>query len=364
MIGAIVGDITANRYGATSKHVNQNTYTTISTFIIALCDALISVDQEADQGIIKESINRTFYLWERKYPDQMEYVPPFLFIASIGWLYDSLERTLEVAFWVAEMIDNRFIKECTCLAACIYLARKKYSKEQIQNYVLLASFNDNPMIQLGLQAFYNGNNYQSVIYNALDNKHDEGKIATIAGAVAEAYYNVPNVLFAKGLSVISKDMENVFKKFYQKIRHEDPFLNINEEIEFAIAKYNRESNEANFKDVLYSIDVAMDFYSHIIIPVLIETLYDSSNEKKHHYKIKKKEEDGKLWYYGFTSHKEMEIGDPTASMITSTRDYLEYTLSKNVEGIIIDPYSYHFKLNKQSIRMILSIGYIYNRMCN
>lgn len=59
-------------------------------------------------------------------------------VSSAGWLYDSLERTREVARWTAEVTHNHpeGVKGAESVAAVIFLGRQGYDKEYIKKYVI------------------------------------------------------------------------------------------------------------------------------------------------------------------------------------------------------------------------------------
>jgi ADP-ribosylglycohydrolase len=59
-------------------------------------------------------------------------------VSAVGWLYESLERTREVARWTVEVTHNHpeGVKGAEATASSIYMARKGASKEEIKKYII------------------------------------------------------------------------------------------------------------------------------------------------------------------------------------------------------------------------------------
>ena len=58
-------------------------------------------------------------------------------VSPVGWLYDSMERTREVARWTSEITHNHpeGIKGAESTAAAIFLARNGASLKEISDYI-------------------------------------------------------------------------------------------------------------------------------------------------------------------------------------------------------------------------------------
>ena len=58
-------------------------------------------------------------------------------MSAAGWLYDSIERTIEVARATANVTHNHpeGIKGAEATASAIYMARNGSSKEEIKEYI-------------------------------------------------------------------------------------------------------------------------------------------------------------------------------------------------------------------------------------
>ncbi|MCD7737505.1 MAG: ADP-ribosylglycohydrolase family protein, partial [Lachnospiraceae bacterium] len=128
----------------------------MSETTIAVADALLNAEKiaPAERSIerIRELVTVSMQKWGRKYPHagyggrfrvwltQKNPVPygsygngSAMRVSAAGWLYDTLERTREVARATADVTHNHpeGIKGAESVAAVIFLARTGSSKEQI-----------------------------------------------------------------------------------------------------------------------------------------------------------------------------------------------------------------------------------------
>ena len=164
MFGAILGDMIGAPYefdrGNKSKDFEifnpKVHYTDDSVMTIAVAEGLMEAGVDADMATIKREIIKSMKVWGRKYPDA-GYGGRFirwLFsnderpynswgngsamrVSSVGWLYDSLERTREVARWTAEVTHNHpeGVKGAESIACAIFLARNGEGKDSIRKYI-------------------------------------------------------------------------------------------------------------------------------------------------------------------------------------------------------------------------------------
>ena len=133
MIGAILGDMVGAPYefdrGSKTKDFefwNRGCmFTDDSVMTIAVAEALIAAGPDADENTIKELVIKSMQDWGHRYPhagyggrfagwlgdsDPQPYNSwgngSAMRVSSAGWLYDSIERTREVARWTAEVTHN------------------------------------------------------------------------------------------------------------------------------------------------------------------------------------------------------------------------------------------------------------------
>ena len=129
-------------------------------------------------------------------------------VSPVGWAYDSLEETEEMAKITAEVTHNHpeGIKGAQATAAAIYLARTGKSKEEIRNYIESKYGYDlhktwkywHPIykwdsscqgtVPQAIICFLDSENFIDSIRKAVSLGGDSDTLAAITGSIAEAYY--------------------------------------------------------------------------------------------------------------------------------------------------------------------------------
>ena len=154
-------------------------------------------------------------------------------VSSIGWMFDSMERTREVARWSAEVTHNHpeGIKGAESVAAAIYLARKGSTKEEIKAYIV-ENFGYNlsrtcdeirPLyhhvescqetVPEAMTAFLEGTDFEDVIRNAVSLGGDCDTLTCIAGGIAEAFYGVPDEMKKECIKRLPSEFIEVLNTF-------------------------------------------------------------------------------------------------------------------------------------------------------
>ncbi|MCR5502758.1 MAG: ADP-ribosylglycohydrolase family protein [Lachnospiraceae bacterium] len=267
MYGAILGDIIGSRFEFDRGNRSRDfklfapgcEFTDDSVMTVAVAEALMKADAGDDEPTVKAHLIESMKKWGRSYPDA-GYGARFIHwvlsndtkpygsygngsamrVSAAGWLYDSLERTREVARWTAEVSHNHpeGIKGAECTAAVIYMGRTGASKEEIREYVIREfgydlsetleemrnrhKHDESCMDSLpkALRSFFDGNSYEDVVRNAVSLGGDTDTLAAIAGAMAEGFYGVPAELKEEGRNYMPEDMLNVAANF--EARREAP----------------------------------------------------------------------------------------------------------------------------------------------
>ena len=161
MYGAILGDIIGSPFefdrGDRTKEFDLFSkgcdFTDDSVMAIAVGEALLAVGAEATVKEIEEAVITNMQDWGKRYPYAgyggrfrhwlKEKSPkPYgsygngsaMRVSAAGWLYDSMERTREVAKATANVTHNHpeGIKGAEATASAIYMARNESSKEEIK----------------------------------------------------------------------------------------------------------------------------------------------------------------------------------------------------------------------------------------
>ena len=240
MYGAILGDMIGSPYefdqgDKTKDFILFNPrkwirYTDDTAMTLAIAKAIMNVGAHAGEVVMKTEFIRCmqdigsryatgeyggmFSKWLRT-PDPQPYGSygngAAMRVSAIGWIYDSLERTTEVARWSAEVSHDHpeGVKGAESVAAAVYLARAGKSKDEIREYIEYSygySFNRTlddirptyhhvescqETVPEALTAFFEGMDFEDVIRNAVSLGGDCDTLTCIAGAVAEAMFDVP-----------------------------------------------------------------------------------------------------------------------------------------------------------------------------
>ena len=233
MYGAILGDMVGSVYewhNIKTKNVpflrEDCRFTDDSVMTIAVAEALMDSlgENEADH---KAALVKSMQKWGLRYPNAgyggrfSEWLlasnpRPYyswgngsaMRVSSAGWLYDTLEETLEKAKWTAEVTHNHpeGIRGAQAVAAAIYLARTNRSKAEIKAYIMDRFFYDlnrtcnqiRPKYKFDVScqgsvpeaiiAFLEGEDLTDAIRNAVSLGGDSDTIACITGAVGEAFW--------------------------------------------------------------------------------------------------------------------------------------------------------------------------------
>lgn len=131
-------------------------------------------------------------------------------VSSAGWLYDSANRTREVARAVTKGFDGN-TKEATdaeCIAALIFLARNGISQADIREYAqrefsmdLLSQNMElaaNHPIEAAIVCALGTMSYEETIRTALSLPRNTNAIAIMAGGLSEALYGIPDDIWKSG----------------------------------------------------------------------------------------------------------------------------------------------------------------------
>lgn len=210
MIGAILGDIIGQPYEFDRGHKTKDfplfckhpRFTDDTVMTLAICDGILKAGLDADENTMKTSMITSMQLWGHKYPHAGyggkiyfwlagESTKPYgsygngsaMRVSSVGWLFEILERTREVARWSAEVTHNHHVESC---------------QETVPE---------------AITAFLEGTSFEDVIRTAVSLGGDCDTLTDIATGMAEAFYGVPEELKAKCLEYTTQDMHEVIEKF-------------------------------------------------------------------------------------------------------------------------------------------------------
>lgn len=158
-------------------------------------------------------------------------------VSPVGWAFDTLEETLEVARQSAEVTHNHpeGIKGAQATAACIYLARTGKTKQEIKDYVEHTFGYDlhrtcdvirpdykfeiscQKSVPESIIAFLDSTDYESAVRLAVSLGGDADTLGAIAGSIAEAYYGgVPDGIMSEVIERIPEEFAETMRLFYNK----------------------------------------------------------------------------------------------------------------------------------------------------
>ncbi|MBQ6799516.1 MAG: DUF1810 family protein [Bacteroidaceae bacterium] len=253
LLGAIAGDVIGSVYEFRpcrstdfALFLDYSEYTDDTVMTIANADWLLTGDSLL--GIMQDYGNRypmagyggMFYNW-LKSRDPKPYNSwgngSAMRISPVGWAFDTLEETLEAAKLSAEVTHNHpeGIKGAQATAACIWMARKGKSKQEIKEYVerefgydLSRTCNEirpayrfdvtcQGSVPESIIAFLESTDYESAIRLAISLGGDADTMGAITGGIAEAFYGgVPEHIRKEVLKRLPEEFVEVMKRFYQK----------------------------------------------------------------------------------------------------------------------------------------------------
>lgn len=229
MTGAIAGDIIGSVYEFDNikttdfpLFTNESDYTDDTIMTVAVADWLLN---GGDLAKVMQQYGREypyptggyggrFSGWLREKDPQ-----PYnswgngsaMRVSAVGWMFDSLEKTLEVAKETAVVTHNHpeGIKGAQATAAAIYLARTGKSKQDIKQYIETTfsydlgrtcdeirpfyRFNESchGTVPEAIIAFLDSSDFENAIRLAVSLGGDSDTLACITGGIAEAFYGIP-----------------------------------------------------------------------------------------------------------------------------------------------------------------------------
>ena len=158
-------------------------------------------------------------------------------VAAAGWLFDTLDKTLEMAKVTAEVTHNHpeGIKGAQATAAAIFLARTGHSKPEIKRYVeqtfgyeLSRTCDEirpgyrhvetcQQTVPEAIIAFLESTGFEDALRNAVSLGGDSDTLACITGGIAEAFYGMPPELREETLKRLPEEMQAAYELFRQSL---------------------------------------------------------------------------------------------------------------------------------------------------
>ena len=419
MYGAIIGDIVGSRFefdnGNKSKSFELFTsecdFTDDTVMTIAVAEALLNAGKDADEEIIKSNLIKSMKKWGQKYPNAgygarfIDWVltddpKPYgsygngsgMRVSPVGWLYDSIERTREVARWTADVTHNHpeGIKGAESTAAAIFMARHGASKEEIKKYLenefeydLSRNLDDiRPdyyhvedcmhTMPEAFECFLESESYEDCLRNVMYIGGDTDTLGAIAGAIAEAFWGIPIPMVLKVKEeYLPEDFENVIQAFDDvvngKTDEPDPY-DKNKYIKMAIERI-KQTNSVDDKLLLLKVLLKrMDEEGEAPTPMVdVNNVISEIDPDKilagKDFRIGKEmrlrkdtmtDPEGGQWFPLFTDIEELNK-QPTTNISINypIRIILEDGLRCNdIKGVVINPFGQSMTLPKEILEML------------
>ena len=264
MYGAILGDIIGSPYefdrGNKSKEFPlfcaRSEFTDDTVMTAAVARALLDTDPAEDDDTIRRRVIEQMKIFGRRYPDagygvrfiRWLWSPeprPYgswgngsaMRVSAAGWLFDELSTVLRMAKLTAEVSHDHpeGIKGAQATAAAVFLARTGSTKAQIRAYIESAFGYDlsrtcdeirpgyrhvescQETVPEAFAAFLEGESFEDVIRTAVSLGGDCDTLTDIAGAMAEAFYGVPEELKKACQARLTEDLLQVLADFDRRM---------------------------------------------------------------------------------------------------------------------------------------------------
>ena len=231
MLGAILGDIVGSPYEFDHNNYKHKDFPLLSEKSHFTDDtvmtAAVAVGLIDGKGLPERTfcaVQHEMRFWGREYPHagyggmfrrwlHAENPNPYgsfgngsaMRVSAAGWLFDTLDKTLEMAKVTAEVTHNHpeGIKGAQATAAAIFLARTGHSKPEICQET----------VPEAIIAFLESVSFEDALRNAVSLGGDSDTLACITGGIAEAFYGMPQELRDETLKRLPEDIREGYELF-------------------------------------------------------------------------------------------------------------------------------------------------------
>lgn len=259
MWGAIIGDIVGSIYEFDNirtkefKLFSSDCFFTDDTVMtVAVAKSLL--DSDGDYDAFARNTVDNLRIFGRKYPNagyggrfrvwlNEGYTYPYnsfgngsaMRVSACGFAARTLEEAVQLAYNSAYCTHNHFegIRGACAAAVAIFLARNGKSKEEIKEYICkyyyeidftldeirdTYSFNETcqETVPQALEAFFESDDFEDAIRNAISIGGDSDTLAAITGGVAQAYYGIPDEIIAQARTYLDDFLLETVDRFNEK----------------------------------------------------------------------------------------------------------------------------------------------------
>lgn len=442
MYGAILGDIIGSPYEFDQNNIKttdfdlfseRSEFTDDSIMTLAVAEGLMNCGIDADEETMKKALVDAMKKYGGRYPFagygvnfsmwlDKENPAPYnsygngsaMRVSPAAWLcQESLSQMLHIAAVTASVSHNHpeGIKGAQATAAAIFMAIHGASKDDIRATITKAFGYDlsktcdeirptyhhvescQETVPQAFAAFFEGDDFESVIRLAVSLGGDSDTLTCIAGSIAEAFYGVPENLKKEARERLSSDLRGVLDRFDRKLeedrkaRESDPtrmeaWKNAlkpaapkgqkkgpdfagSEELEKSTQELAENRTNENLVKCLDALRAAMRKGGNVLFPVQPFKPRGGSSPTARALKMKLiTTKDGRNWQIAYTSDRMYLSGssakDP--AMSATIRQALEQYVKEapgatkapdNIAGIVLNPEKNPLFLSRDLIARIL-----------
>ena len=256
MLGAIIGDIVGSRYEFNNIKTKQFPFfskhcffTDDTVMTVAIAEAVLACDGKYDD--LREKTVEYMQRIGRQYPDcgyggrffgwMFSSNPkPYnsygngagMRVSAVAWAAGSLKECIEMSHAVTDVTHNHpeGIKGGEAIAACTYLALHGATKDEIRKYVeshyykldftldeIRSTYRFNETCQdtipQAIEAFLEAKDFEDSIRNAISIGGDSDTLGACTGAIAEAFFGIPDLLRDEAMAHLDQTLEEIVIEF-------------------------------------------------------------------------------------------------------------------------------------------------------
>ncbi len=157
-------------------------------------------------------------------------------VSPVAWVGKDLEEVERLAQWSAEITHNHpeGIRGAQAIAAAVYMARTGADKEEIREYIeenyyeldfsideIRPSYQPDMTcagsVPQAIVCFLEAEDFEDAIRNAISLGGDGDTLASMAGAIAEAYFGIPEDLQEEIFDYIDDDLQDYYWSYAEQL---------------------------------------------------------------------------------------------------------------------------------------------------
>ncbi len=157
-------------------------------------------------------------------------------VSPVAWVAQSLEEAERLAGWSAEITHDHpdGIRGAQAIGGAVFLARTGAGKEEIRQYIEEKYYDldftvdeirprySHDMtcegsVPQAIVCFLDSEDYEDAVRNAVSLGGDGDTLACMAGAIAEAFYGIPEEIVNEGLSYMDEGLREYFYMYSEEL---------------------------------------------------------------------------------------------------------------------------------------------------